>query len=237
MKISSRRNPWLVFGLFLAVLWSSAGAQIADVAAGAKRAAVCFACHGENGVAVVPGTPHLAGQDRRYIEAALAAYRNGQRLDATMVAMAKPLSDADIANIAAYFHLSRSVPPTESFRDVVAVQANLAHAGAVHVGAVPQQGSQPADGADSEPAQAVAPRTAAELYGRTCSACHGTGAAGAPRLGDSNAWAPRIAQGRDTLYKHTLAGLNAMPPRGLCADCTDEELQRVVDHMASQSGG
>jgi cytochrome c553 len=77
---------------------------MADTGAGEKRAQVCFACHGENGTSKTPGIPHLAGQDRAYIEKALNAYRGGEmRQDPTMTSMAKSLSDTDIANIAAYF--------------------------------------------------------------------------------------------------------------------------------------
>lgn len=80
-------------------------AQMPDVAAGRKRAEVCMACHGENGRAVVPGVPHLAGQDRDYLAQALRDYRLAQeRHNPTMTEMAKPLSDADIDNIAGFFH-------------------------------------------------------------------------------------------------------------------------------------
>lgn len=80
------------------------GGPAADVAAGQQRAAACFACHNANGIAQIPGTPHLAGQERGYLEKALRAYRDGStRQEPTMNAMAKPLSDQDIANIAAYF--------------------------------------------------------------------------------------------------------------------------------------
>jgi len=81
-------------------------AHAADAAEGKKRAAVCFACHGESGIARSPGIPNLAGQNRDYLEKALHAYREGQqRQDPTMTAMAKPLSDKDISNIAMYFSL------------------------------------------------------------------------------------------------------------------------------------
>jgi cytochrome c553 len=83
----------------------SAIAQTVDIAAGRKRAEVCMACHGENGVAITPGTPHLAGQDKEYLVKALMAYRIGEiRQDPTMTEMAKPLSDADIHNLAAFWH-------------------------------------------------------------------------------------------------------------------------------------
>ena len=62
-------------------------------------------------------------------------------------------------------------------------------------------------------------------------ACHATGAGGAPMLGDAVAWADRIAQGNDALYDHAINGLNGMPAKGLCMDCSDEEIQVAVDYM------
>lgn len=79
-----------------------------DAGAGKRRAAVCFACHNANGLAVIPGVPNLAGQRSEYLESALRAYRDGQgRQNVIMNAMAKPLSDGDIANIAAYFSVQQ----------------------------------------------------------------------------------------------------------------------------------
>ena len=87
-----------------------ASAQTVDISSGKKRAEVCMACHGVDGVSTASaGIPRLAGQDRDYLVKALSAYRIGQsRTDETMTAMAKPLSDADISNIAAFFS---SLPP------------------------------------------------------------------------------------------------------------------------------
>jgi len=83
----------------------TSSAQMPDVAAGRKRAEVCMACHGENGRAVVPGVPHLAGQNRDYLAQALRDYRLArERHNPTMTEMAKPLSDVDIDNIAGFFH-------------------------------------------------------------------------------------------------------------------------------------
>ena len=80
-------------------------AQAPDIAAGHKRAEVCMACHGENGRSLVPGIPHLAGQDRDYLVLALTAYRgNTTRSDPTMVEMSKPLTDKDIENLAAFWN-------------------------------------------------------------------------------------------------------------------------------------
>lgn len=109
MKINEQPVlTWIVL-LLASSGTSAAGSQTADIGQGQKRAAVCFACHGEDGISQIPGTPSLAGQDRNYLETALYAYRGGQkRQDPTMNAMAQPLSDSDIINIAAYF--SEMVP-------------------------------------------------------------------------------------------------------------------------------
>lgn len=101
-----------IFGI---VFVASAGAtvtcaQTVDISRGQQRAEVCMACHGQDGSTTAsPGIPRLAGQDRDYLIRALTAYRIGvSRTDETMTAMAKPLSDSDILNIAAYFS---SLPP------------------------------------------------------------------------------------------------------------------------------
>ena len=73
-----------------------------------------------------------------------------------------------------------------------------------------------------------------EIYNMSCSACHTTGVAGAPKLGDVNAWAPRIAAGMDSLLNNTINGLNAMPPRGACLSCSDAELLAAIEYMLSK---
>ena len=74
-----------------------------------------------------------------------------------------------------------------------------------------------------------------QIYQSSCQACHATGAAGAPKLGDKEAWAPRIAQGMDTMLEHATNGLNAMPPKGACATCTEADLKSAIEYMVSQS--
>ena len=77
--------------------------------------------------------------------------------------------------------------------------------------------------------------SADQIYQTNCLACHTTGAAGAPKTGDAAAWAPRIAQGMDTLVGNAINGLNAMPPKGLCMTCSDDGLRAVVEYMVEQS--
>lgn len=79
-------------------------------------------------------------------------------------------------------------------------------------------------------------RSGEQLYQAVCAACHGTGAAGAPKVGDNGAWAPRLKQGLDGLMKSALNGKNAMPPKG-GSDATEAELARAIVYMANQSGG
>jgi len=75
----------------------------ADAAAGRTKAQMCAPCHGANGLAVAPNTPHLAGQPEPYLADQLKAYRSGKRQHEVMAVVAKPLTDADIADLAAWF--------------------------------------------------------------------------------------------------------------------------------------
>ena len=79
---------------------------------------------------------------------------------------------------------------------------------------------------------AAPPHPGQAVYQRYCFACHQAGVAGAPALGDKDAWAPRIANGRDTLVDNVKRGMTpGMPPRGACPACTDAALEAAVDFM------
>jgi cytochrome c5 len=82
-----------------------------------------------------------------------------------------------------------------------------------------------------------AARSGEEVFKATCFACHGTGAAGAPKFGDTTAWAPRIAKGIDTLHHSALNGVpgTGMIAKGGCATCSDEEVLAAVDYMVKGS--
>jgi cytochrome c5 len=77
---------------------------------------------------------------------------------------------------------------------------------------------------------ASVPATGEQAYTTVCSACHGAGVNGAPKIGDHAAWGPRIAQGKDTLYSHAIAGIRAMPARGGTA-WPDATIRMTVDYM------
>jgi len=79
-----------------------------------------------------------------------------------------------------------------------------------------------------------ASKTPEQLYQGACMACHSTGAAGAPKLGDSGAWGPRLAKGIDALLNSATGGIGAMPPRG-GSQYSDEQIRSVIEYMASKA--
>ncbi len=87
------------------ILAASANIAIAggDAAAGKAKAASCNACHGVNGISAIPTYPNLAGQKEAYLVKQMKAFKDKSRKDPTMNAMAAPLSDTDMANLAAHF--------------------------------------------------------------------------------------------------------------------------------------
>lgn len=74
-----------------------------------------------------------------------------------------------------------------------------------------------------------------DTYNTKCVACHASGAAGAPKLGDAAAWASRASLGMDALLASVKNGKGAMPPKGLCMDCTDEQFKGAIQFMLDNS--
>jgi cytochrome c5 len=81
-------------------------------------------------------------------------------------------------------------------------------------------------------AAADVPTTGEQAFTKVCSACHATGVNGAPKIGDHAAWGPRIAQGKETLYKDAIAGKGSMPPKG-GTTWPDATIRMTVDYMVS----
>lgn len=86
-------------------------------------------------------------------------------------------------------------------------------------------------GAGATAAASSGPMTGEQVYNQFCGTCHAAGVAGAPIHGDGAAWEPRLAKGMDTLWEHTQNGFNAMPPKGTCMGCSDEELRNAMEYM------
>lgn len=74
-----------------------------------------------------------------------------------------------------------------------------------------------------------------KIYEEVCKTCHATGLAGSPKFGDKSEWAPRIAEGIDTLVQHAIHGYKAMPPKGTCSTCSDDDIKKAVEYMVSHS--
>jgi cytochrome c5 len=85
------------------------------------------------------------------------------------------------------------------------------------------------------PAASGAARSGEEVFQAKCGVCHTPGVGGAPKVGSAGDWAPRIGQGMDTLYANAIKGIRGMPPKGLCMDCSDAELNAAVDYMVEKS--
>jgi cytochrome c553 len=102
MKVTARTS--FALGLAGACLFAAFdAASAADAAAGRAKAKACQTCHGIDGLAKQPNVPHLAGESDIYLIKQLKAFRDGERKDPQMSIMAKPLSDDDIANLAAWY--------------------------------------------------------------------------------------------------------------------------------------
>ena len=83
-------------------------------------------------------------------------------------------------------------------------------------------------------AVAALPAVAADgkaVYDKTCVACHASGVANAPKLGDTAAWAPRVATGKDALFGAVVKGKGAMPPKAGAADLKDDDIMAAIDYM------
>ena len=109
------------------------------------------------------------------------------------------------------------------------IQENIRPVGEVNVGSVPADSG-------TVTAAAAGPRSGEQVYNASCMACHAVGVANAPKLGDKAAWEPRAAKGVDGLLATAISGLNAMPPKGTCAACSDDELKAAIEYILSQSG-
>ncbi|MES1989029.1 MAG: c-type cytochrome, partial [Pseudomonadota bacterium] len=157
------------------------------------------------------------------------------------------LTDGEIANAVAYMANqggANFTPPaskTAAPADAKAAEAVPAAAAAAPVAkpaekkaeavAVVEKAAAPAVVATAAPAASKG-KSGQEVYKAVCSMCHGGGLMGAPKFGDKEQWAPRIAQGHDTLVTHAVKGIRMMPAKGGNADLSDDEVAGAVKYMA-----
>ena len=119
------------------------------------------------------------------------------------------------------------------------VDRNIAPLAKVAVAGQDNAALAPAVAAPAAAATPVADLAGEDVYKQVCTMCHGAAVAGAPKTGDKAAWAPRIAQGMDTLHKHALEGFQGkagyMPPKGGRADLSDQSIMNAVDYLVAQA--
>lgn len=111
---ATRRRACAAFWIAAAALVAAGPAAANDAKAGREKARACAVCHGPVGLSTAPDAPNLAGQPALYLAAQLRAYRGGKRQHEVMSVIAKPLSDADISDLAAWFaavRIEASAPP------------------------------------------------------------------------------------------------------------------------------
>jgi len=133
----------------------------------------------------------------------------------------KTYTSLAVAALAAAGLISQSFAAT----DADLVNARIKPIGQVRI----NDGSTPAPAA---PKAAGGAKSAADIYKKTCMACHAAGVAGAPKVGDQAAWDARMAKGIDTLLGSVNKGMGAMPPKGGDASLTDDDIKATIKFMA-----
>lgn len=122
---------------------------------------------------------------------------------------------------------------------IAAIDASVATATPATAEAAPATTEVEAVADAAAAAPAVAAGRGKEVYDAACFICHATGVAGAPKIGDTGAWTPRLAQGMDTIYTHAIKGFmgeaGLMPPKGGRMDYSDDDVKAAVDYMVENS--
>jgi cytochrome c5 len=199
--------------------------------------AQCVACHG-TGVAGAP----------KFGDSAAWAPRIGQGYETLLSHALKgkgamgPQGGGDFSDLeigrAVVFMANKGGAKFEEPKAPAAAASAAAPTATVAAASAPAPATPPAPlaatAATKPAATATATAAAPALYAQTCSACHGAGVAGAPKLGDKAAWAPRVGQGIDALTASVVKGKGAMPPKGGSA-ASDAEIKTVVTYMVNSA--
>jgi cytochrome c5 len=147
--------------------------------------------------------------------------------------------DIEVARGVAYMANAAGAKFAEPKQPAAAAQTAAAPASATVASAAPAPAAAPTPVPVQQAAAAAAPQPAAAsagageaLFKQTCATCHATGIAGAPKLGDKAAWAPRVAQGLTVLMQHAMQGKGAMPPKG-GSSASEAEIRATVEYMVN----
>lgn len=203
---------------------------------------VCAACHGA-GIAGAPKYGDAAAWSERFKQGfdTLASHAlNGFQGSAGVMPARggrSDLSDEEVKSAIWHMLSAAGIKNPAGEAAPTPESAPAAPSGAADAASVPAPASA---GAATMADASVNPEHSARgksVFEQACTACHTPGAAGAPKLGDHGAWAPRIAQGSETLYKHALEGFlgsnGMMPPKGGRPDLADDDVKAAVDYMVT----
>lgn len=135
--------------------------------------------------------------------------------------------------------LMRGADTRDAGEDQTAVADRIRPFGQIYLPGEEQQAAAPTVETAEEPAPVVTAMSGPQVYNAACLACHGAGIGGAPILGDTAVWAPRIAQGINVLNEHAVNGYTGsagyMPPKGGRIDLSDQEIRDAVQYMAAEA--
>lgn len=181
---------------------------------------VCTACHGA-GVLNAPKFGDKGAWGKLIAEGQDRITADGMKGVRQMPARGgnPDLSDIEFARAVVYMANAAGA----NWKDPVAPAAPVAVAAPAAPAAPAPVAAAAAGGGDSAKGKSI--------YTATCSACHATGVAGAPKAGDKAAWAPRLKTGKDALYASALKGKGAMPPKGGNASLSDADIKAAVDYL------
>lgn len=198
----------------------------------------CAACH-DSGAAGAPKTGDAAGWSARIAKGYETLLEHAIKGFNAMPAKGgnPDLDDVEVAR-AVVFMTNQS---GAKFKEPEAKAAPATPAAEASASAAPAAPAPAASAAPAAPASAPAQVSAdagKKVFDSACVACHGAGVAGAPKVGDKAAWAPRIQQGSATLYEHAIKGFQGksgmMPPKG-GSSASDDEIKAAVDYMVAGS--
>jgi cytochrome c5 len=205
--------------------------------------AVCAACHA-TGAAGAPKAGDAGAWSARIAQGYDTLVQHAvQGIRAMPAKGGNPdLDDVEVARAVVYMANQGGAKFKEPEAPAAAAPAvaPAANAAAPAATAPAAPAAAPAAAAPAAPAAALPATASADagkaLYSATCVACHGAGIAGAPKVGDKGAWAPRVAQGANVLYEHALKGFQGktgmMPPKG-GSSAPDADVKAAVDYMVA----
>lgn len=218
--------------------------ELASAAAGAPGVktseeiykSICAACH-DAGVAGAPKIGDKAAWASRIAVGLDKLAQSGIKGKGAMPPKGgADIADADFTRVVAYLANKSGA----SFKEPAAPAPAAAAAPAPPPTAAAAPAPAPTAPAPAPAAPAAAPTAAPagagkKVYDATCVVCHGAGVAGAPKLGDKAAWAPRLKTGMDALVNSALKGKGAMPPKGGNASIPDADIKAAVEYMAASA--